>query len=229
MNLFFWGGWMTIGDAIRASKIPREEIFITTKLWNSDHGYANTLQACDHSLKELGVDYVDLYLVHSPLSPPSIRLDTWRAMEMILKSGKARSIGVSNYGIHHLKELFSNCEIRPSINQVELHPFNVRKDIVDFCRKENIVLEAYSPLTRGARLNEPALKKIAKEHRKTTAQILIRWCVQKEFVTIPKSAKPARILENSQVFDFELSEAEMSQLDSLDEGWVVAWDPTKAQ
>lgn len=218
-----------VGNAIRASKIPREEIFITTKLWNSDHGYASTLRACDKSLKELGVDYVDLYLVHSPLSPPQKRLDTWRAMEKILKSGKARSIGVSNYGVHHLKELFSNCEIHPSINQLELHPFNLRKELVDFCHKENIVVEAYSPLTRGHRLNDPALVKIAEKHGKTTAQILIRWCVQKNFVTIPKSVKPARIHENSQVFDFELSDSDMAKLDSLDEGFVVGWDPTKSQ
>ncbi|MCO5591311.1 hypothetical protein L7F22_045292 [Adiantum nelumboides] len=227
-----------VGRAIRASKIPREEIFITTKLWNSDHGYASTLRACEQSLKELGVEYVDLYLVHSPLSPPQKRLDTWRAMEKILKSGKARSIGVSNYGVHHLKEIFSNCEIHPSINQVELHPFNMRKELVDFCRKENIVVEAYSPLTRGERLNEPALVKffenhnfnqIAEKHGKSTAQILIRWCLQKNVVTIPKSVKPTRILENSQVFDFELSASEIAKLDSLDEGFVVAWDPTKSQ
>ncbi|KAI5084020.1 hypothetical protein GOP47_0000189 [Adiantum capillus-veneris] len=216
-------------NAIRASKIPREEIFITTKLWNSDHGYTRTLQACDQSLKELGVDYVDLYLVHSPLSSPQKRLDTWRAMENILKSGKARSIGVSNYGVHHLKELFSNCEVHPSINQVELHPFNLRKELVDFCHKENIVMEAYSPLTRGERLNEPELVQIAKKHGKSTAQILIRWCLQKNFVTIPKSVKPARILENSQVFYFELSASETAKLDSLDEGFVVAWDPTKSK
>eukprot|EP00250_Pteridium_aquilinum_P008707 c18149_g1_i1 orf=284-1405(-) len=224
-----YGNEKAVGDAIRASNIPREEIFVTTKLWNSDHGYASTLKACDRSLKELRVDYVDLYLVHSPLSPPQKRLDTWRAMEKILKSGKARSIGVSNYGVHHLKELFSKCEVRPAINQVELHPFNVRKELVDFCLKENIVVEAYSPLTRGQRLNEPALVKIAENHGKTTAQVLIRWCVQKNYVTIPKSVKPARILENSQVFDFELTDSEMAKLDSFDEGFAVGWDPTKSQ
>lgn len=223
-----YGNERAVGNAIRASKIPREEIFITTKLWNSDHGYASTLEAFDRSLKELGLEYVDLYLVHSPLAPRK-RLDTWRAMEKILKSGKARSIGVSNYGVHHLKELFANCEIRPSINQVELHPFNLRKELVEFCHKENIVMEAYSPLTRGQRLSEPVVVKIAEKHTKTTAQILIRWCIQKNFVTIPKSVNPVRIVENSQVFDFELLDSEMAELDALDEGFVVAWDPTKSQ
>lgn len=214
-----------VGQAVRESGIPREEVFVTTKVWNSDQGYQNTLRAFDRSLNELGLGYVDLYLVHSPL-PTQKRLDTWKAMEEILRSGKAKAIGVSNYGVHHLKELFANCKIRPSVNQIQLHPFGTHTELVKFCEKEGIVVEAYSPLTQGMRLKDRTLNQIAKEHNRSPAQILIRWCLQKNFVVLPKSVTPSRILENSQVFDFNISETNMAKLDSLDEGWYCGWDPT---
>lgn len=214
-----------VGRAVRESGIPREQIFVTTKVWNSDQGYQNTLRAFDRSLNELGLGYVDLYLVHSPM-PAESRLDTWKAMEDILRSGKAKAIGVSNYGVHHLKELFANCKIRPSVNQIQLHPFGTHEQLVKFCEKEGIVLEAYSPLTQGRRLNDRTLVKIAKEYNKSPAQILIRWCLQKNFVVLPKSVTPQRILENSQVFDFNISDENMAKLDGLDEGWYCGWDPT---
>jgi len=223
-----YGNERDVGQAVRDSHIPRQEVFITTKLWNSDQGYDNTLRAFNRSLAALGFDYVDLYLVHSPMAVDK-RLHTWKAMEEILKSGRARAIGVSNYGVHHLKELFANCEIRPSINQVELTPFNARKELVKFCEEENIVLEAYSPLTRGKRLNDKTLVQMAQKYHKSTAQLLIRWSLQRNFVTLPKSVTPTRILENSQVFDFSISPEDMTKLDGLDEGWVSGWDPTKGR
>lgn len=216
-----------VGQAVLESGIPREEIFVTTKLWNSDQGYQNTLRAIDASLKDLGLDYVDLYLIHSPL-PVQQRLPTWKAMEEILKSGKAKSIGVSNYGVRHLRELLANCTIRPSINQLELHPFNTRNELVEFCEKEKIVLEAYSPLTRGRRLDHPGLLEIAKNYKKSAAQILIKWCLQRGFVVLPKSVTPQRIVENAEVFDFEITQSDMKKLNSFDEYLVTGWDPTKA-
>ncbi|CAM6085722.1 unnamed protein product [Calypogeia fissa] len=220
-----YGNESEVGQAVRESGIPREEIFVTTKLWNSDHGYQNTLRAFDRSLKEFGLDYIDLYLIHSPI-PMQQRLNTWRAMEQILKSGKVKSIGVSNYGVKHLKELLANCEIRPSVNQLELHPFNTRNELVAFCEKEGIVLEAYSPLTRGRRLRHPGLLEIAKKYNKSAAQVLVKWCLQRGFMVLPKSVKPERIVENAQVFDFEITENDMKKLNSFDEHLAVGWDPT---
>ncbi|KAL3682423.1 hypothetical protein R1sor_000445 [Riccia sorocarpa] len=218
------GVWQAIGKAMRDSGIPREEIFVTTKLWNSDHGYQKCLRAFERSLKQLGLDYVDLYLVHSPLSRE--RVDTWRAMEQILQSGKARSIGVSNYGVHHLKELMANCKVLPSCNQVELHPFNTRTELVSFCEKEGIVMQAYSPLTQGRKLKHRGLVEIAKRYKKSPAQIMIKWCLQKKFVVLPKSVTPSRIIENISVFDFDISKEDMAKLDSFDEYFVSGWDPT---
>ncbi|KAJ7547206.1 hypothetical protein O6H91_08G074800 [Diphasiastrum complanatum] len=221
-----YGNERAVGLGVKNSGIPREEVFITTKLWDSDQGYQNTLEAFNQSLKELGVDYVDLYLVHTP-SQKNLRLQTWEAMEAILKSGKAKSIGVSNYGIHHLKELFAHSKIKPSINQLEIHPFNTKTELVQFCEKENIVLEAYSPLTRGQRLDHPTVVEIAKHYVKSPAQILLRWALQKNFVVLPKSINPLRVVENAQVFNFEISSSDMANLDSLNENLVtVGWDPT---
>jgi len=214
----------SVGRAIKKSGIPRSEIFVTTKLWNSDHGFEKALGAFDRSLVQLGLDYVDLYLIHSPM-PVQRRLDSWRAMEEILKSGRARSIGVSNYGVHHLQELFRNCSVKPSVNQIELHPWLQRRDLVQFCESQGIVLEAYSPLTKGLKLKDPLLLKIATKYRKSTAQVLIKWCLQKGFVTLPKSVTPSRIASNIQVYDFEISKEDMLHLDSCDEYLVTGWDP----
>ncbi|KAL3697293.1 hypothetical protein R1sor_011369 [Riccia sorocarpa] len=222
----FYGNEADVGKAVRESGIPREEIFVTTKLWQTDQGYEKCLLRFETSLKQLGLDYVDLYLVHSPLSAE--RLDTWRAMEQLLQSGKARSIGVSNYGIHHLKELFDNCKVRPSCNQLELHPYSTRTELVSFCQKEGIVLEAYTPLTLGQKLNDPGVVEIAKRYNKSTAQLLIKWCLQKGFVVLPKSVTPSRIIENISVFDFEISKEDIAKLDSFDEYLVTHWDPTTA-
>ena len=219
-----YGNEKEVGEAVRNFGIKREEVFITTKLWNDDHGYESALKAFDKSLKTLNVDYIDLYLIHWPVKGK--RKESWKALEKIYESGYCRSIGVSNYQINHLNELFSYANIIPVIDQVEFSPYNYQKDLLDFCNKNKIILEAYSPLTRMKKLDDPKVVSIAKKHNKTVAQILIRWAVEHEIVVIPKSARKERIIENANVFDFELDTADMKTLNNLDEGFRVSWDPT---
>lgn len=221
-----YGNEKEVGEAVRNSGIKREEIFITTKLWNDDHGYDSALKAFDKSLKTLNTDYVDLYLIHWPVKDK--RKETWKAFEKIYESGYCKSIGVSNYMIHHLEELFTYANVIPAVNQVEFSPYNYQKDLLSFCNKHNILLEAYSPLTRMKRLNDIKVIPIAEKHKKTTAQILIRWAIQHELIVIPKSVHKERIIENANVFDFELDAEDLDILDHLDEGYRVSWDPTKA-
>lgn len=204
-----------VGRAVLESGIDREEIFITTKVWNSDQGYHSTLKACEKSLRLLGLSYIDLYLIHWPVQGKN--KDTWRAMIQLLKEGKTRTIGVSNYEIFHLQEIIQNSDAVPSVNQVEFHPFLYQKRLLEFCKNNNIQLEAYSPLTRGQRLNHPTVIHLAKKYGKTSAQILIRWNLQHGLVVIPKSKNENRIRENSQVFDFQLEEEDMELLNSLNE------------
>lgn len=208
-----YGNEIDVGIAVRESRINREEIFITTKLWNSDQGYDKTLSAFENSLQRLGLSYVDLYLIHWPVQGKI--LETWKAMIKILKVGKARAIGVSNYSIAELKETIQTCDIIPAINQVEFHPFLYQKDLLDFCKNNRIQIESYSPLTRGRKLNHPLVKAISNKYGKTTAQILIKWNLQHGLVVIPKSIHENRILENSQVFDFRIEEKDMEALNSL--------------
>lgn len=217
-----------VGEAIRSSHVPREEIFVTTKLWNTDHGYDRTLRACDASLDRLGLDYVDLYLVHWPVE--GLRLDSWRAMEQIQTDGRARAIGVSNYMVRHLEELSAHADLLPAVNQIELSPYlyGTRRELVDWCRNHDIVVEAYSPLTKGVKLREPVLAEIGATHGKSPAQVLIRWALDHDFVVIPKSTNPERIRENIDVFDFALTPDELARLDALDEGLVTGWDPADA-
>jgi len=213
-----------VGAALRNRGINREDVFITTKLWNSDHGYETALKACDASLKRLGLKYLDLYLIHWPV--PEIRNESWRALAQLLKDGKCRSIGVSNYTIQHLTELLEDAEVVPMVNQVEFSPFLYQKQLLEYCEKNKIQLEAYSPLTQGQKLNDPRIQQIAKKHNKTPAQVLIRWSLQHNLVTIPKSVREERIKENSQVFDYNLTTEDMQILDSLDESFRNSWDPT---
>jgi methylglyoxal/glyoxal reductase len=210
-----YGNEADVGSALRESGIKREEVFITTKVWNSYQGYDSTLQACEQSLRRLGMTYVDLYLIHWPVQGMS--LDTWRAMVQSLQTGKARSVGVSNYTVELLQEILQNSDVVPAVNQVEFHPFLYQKHMLSFCEKNSIQLEAYSPLTRGYRLNHPTILAVAKEHNKTPAQVLIRWSLQHGLVVIPKSIHEDRIRENSQVFDFHLGHEDMKLLDSLNE------------
>lgn len=220
-----YGNEKEVGEAVRNSGIRREEIFITTKLWNDDHGYDSALKAFDKSLKTLNTDYIDLYLIHWPVQGK--RKDTWKAFEKIYESGYCKSIGVSNYMVNHLEELFTYANVIPAVNQVEFSPYNYQKDLLSFCNDHKILLEAYSPLTRMKRLKDPKILPIAEKHNKTVAQVLIRWAIQHDLIVIPKSAHKERIIENSIVFDFELDDSDMKILDYLDEGYRVSWNPTK--
>ena len=215
-----------IGKALKKSGVPREEVFVTTKLWNDDHGYGRALAAFQESLGKLGLDYIDLYLIHWPVE--RLRGDSWRALETVLADGKCRAIGVSNYTIGHLEELLESSSTVPAVNQVEFSPYLFQRDLLDFCRAHNIQLDAYSPLTRGRRLGDRKLAHIAERYGKSPAQVLIRWALQHEVVVIPKSSRMDRIQENTGVFDFSISPEDMERLDSFDEDLHTDWDPTGA-
>ena len=214
---YLYGNESDVGKSLHESGVSREEVFITTKVWNSDQGYDTTLQACERSLRRLGLAYVDLYLIHWPVQGRSI--ETWKAMVQLLQEGKARAIGVSNYTIGDLKEILQNSEdvVVPAVDQLEFHPFLYQRDLLQFCKKNSVQLEAYSPLTRGKRLDHQTIVAIAKKYGKTPAQILIRWSLQHDAVVIPKSIHEERIRENSHVFDFQLEPDDMKLLDSLNE------------
>jgi diketogulonate reductase-like aldo/keto reductase len=202
-----------VGQAIRECGVPREELFITSKVWNTEQGYDTTLKAFEDSLNRLGLEYLDLYLIHWPGKDKY--LETWRALEKLYKDGKVKSIGVSNFHIHHLENLLANSEVKPVVNQIELHPLLTQVEIRDYCAKHEIKVESWSPLGRGNLLEEPTINHIAKKHGKSPAQVLIRWHLQHDLIVIPKSITPSRIKENAQVFDFSLSLNEMNQIDAL--------------
>ncbi|KOR94063.1 aldo/keto reductase [Geobacillus stearothermophilus] len=212
-----------VGQAIRESGIPREQVFVTTKVWNTDQGYETTLKAFDASLKKLGFDYVDLYLVHWPVKGKY--KETYKALEKLYKDGYVRAIGVSNFQIHHLQDVLADCEIKPMVNQVEYHPRLTQKELLTFCRENGIQLEAWSPLMRGEILTEPTIVEIGKKYGKTPAQVVLRWGLQHGVVTIPKSVTPARIKENADIFDFSLTDEEMKQIDALNLNKRVGPDP----
>jgi len=215
-----------VGAAIKASSVPRAEVFVTTKLWNDDHGYDPALRALDASLGRLGLDYVDLYLVHWPV--PGKRRDSWRALERAFADGRARAIGVSNYLVPHLRELLGEAKVVPHVNQIELTPFLQRRETRALCAEHGIVVEAYSPLTRGQRLDDPTVTAIARTVGRSPAQILLRWGIQHGHVILPKSIHRERIAENAAVFDFTLDARAMAQLDGLEEGLAIGWDPDGA-
>lgn len=220
-----YGNEEAVGAAVREHERSREEVFVTTKLARSDHGYETALRAFDASLDRLGLEYVDLYLIHWPGGGP--RADSWRALEEIHESGRARAIGVSNYTIDHLKEVLDRGSTIPAVNQFELHPFNYRsrKELVDFCREQDIAVEGYSPLAKARRLDNDVVRQVADHHGRTPAQVLIRWALQHDFITIPKSGDPDRIRENADAFDFDLDEEAVAHLDDLDEDFTTSWDP----
>ncbi len=222
-----YGNERTVGEAVRQCGIPREEIFVTTKLWNSDQGFDTSISAFNESLKQLGLDYIDLFLVHWPLE--DVRVDSWKALETLYEGGSLRSIGVSNFMIDHLEELIEQSSIIPAVNQVELHPYNYqhRKDLVEFCQSIGTQVEAYAPLTRGQRLNDQKLVKKAEKYGKTPAQILIRWSLQKDFIVIPKSANIDRVEENLKVFDFSIESTDMDEIDHYNEDLIVCWNPAE--
>lgn len=203
-----------VGKAIKTTSVPREEIFVTTKVWFSQQRYADTLKAFDDSMKKLGLDYLDLYLIHWP--HPEYYLEAWKAMEELYKSGKVRAIGVCNSMEHHLQSIIDLGGTVPMVNQMEFHPNLVQQELVDFCKNHNIQYEAWSPLKRGGLFDNPVLKELAKKYSKNIAQIIIRWDLQKGVVTIPKSTKKERIISNADVFDFQLTDEDMKRIDALD-------------
>lgn len=214
-----------VGQAIRESGIPREEIFVTTKVWNTDQGYDATLRAFETSLKKLGLEYVDLYLIHWAVMGREKYLETWRALETLYKEGRVRAIGVSNFQIHHLKDIMEHFEEKPVINQVELHPLLAQKELRKFCKQHDIAVQAWGPLGQGRLLNHPVLAEIGKKYGKSVAQVILRWHVQNDIIVIPKSTNPERIRENADIFDFELSAEDMEKIDALNENKRFGRDP----
>ena len=218
-----YGNEKDVGSAVIDSGIAREEIFITTKLWDSGLGYDHALNAFDVSLKKLNLEYIDLYLIHWP--EKGSRREIWSALERIKKEGRSLSIGVSNFAPKHLKEILINPNSPPAVNQIEKSPFLQQQEISSFCKKENIHLTGYCPLARGTRFNNPVLCRVAEETNKTAAQVMIRWAIQNGNTVIPKSVRPKRIEENANVFDFELREDQIKILDELEEGLRFCPDP----
>ena len=212
-----------VGRAVKQSGINREEIFLTTKVWNTDQGYKNTLRAFNESLEKLQSDYIDLYLIHWPKGKESV--ETWKAMEELYEQGKIKAIGVSNFLINHLEEFLPECKIIPAVNQYEFHPELVQPELLTYCRQKNIQPEAWSPLMRGEVNQIPLLKSLAEKYGKTPVQIVLRWNIQKGVVTIPKSAKPERIYANADIFDFEIGDEDMKKIDSLDKSRRTGPDP----
>jgi diketogulonate reductase-like aldo/keto reductase len=220
-----YGNEADVGAAVRGSGLPRRELFVTTKLWNDDQGYDSALRAFDASLARLGLDDVDLYLLHWPVAGK--RRDSWRALERLHREGRARAIGVSNFMPKHLEELLGEAEIVPAVNQIEVSPFHQQRDARAFCARHQIVVEAYSPLTRGARLDDGTVTTIAARVERTPAQVMLRWGIEHGLVVLPKSTHEARIRENAAIFDFSLDAEAMTALDRLDEGLVTGWDPRR--
>ncbi len=212
-----------IKEGLKEAGIAREDLFVTSKVWNADQGYDSTLEAYQLSLKRLSLDYLDLYLIHWPVKDKY--KDTWRALEHIYHEGRVRAIGVSNFHIHHLKDLFQESSIKPMINQVEFHPRLTQRELRTFCKVQGIQFEAWSPLMQGKLLDDPILQGIADKYGKSIAQVIIRWDLQNDVVTIPKSIKEYRIIENSSVFDFELTKEDLEQIDALNENRRVGSDP----
>ncbi len=203
-----------VGQAIRESGVPRENIFVTTKVWNDEQGYHETKQAFARSLQKLGLDYLDLYLIHWPAR--DLYTETWRAMEELYNEGKVRAIGVSNFHQQHLEHLLENAEVKPVVNQVEYHPHLTQTALHSYCKIEAIQLEAWAPLKRGRLLEDPTLAEIGHKYGKTPAQVILRWDIQHDIITIPKSTNPERIAANADVFDFSLTDEEMRLIDAMD-------------
>ena len=213
----------SVGQAIKESGVNREELFITTKVWNSDQRNDTVLHAFETSLKKLDLDYVDLYLIHWPVKEKY--KESWKVLENLYKEGRVRAIGVSNFTIDQLEDLLSVAEIKPMVNQVELHPLLAQPELREYCKKQEIQIEAWAPLGQGRLLDHPGLKEIAARHKKSTAQVILRWDLQNEIVTIPKSIKESRIIENAAIYDFALSESDIEKINALNENKRFGADP----
>lgn len=217
-----------VGKAIRESGIPREELFITTKVWNSHHGYDKTMEAFETSLEQLGLDYLDLYLVHWPVPALDKYIETYQALEKLYADGRVRAIGVSNFHVEHLQRLMDACSVVPVVNQVECHPYFPQKELKVFCKENDIYLEGWAPLFRGgAVLQEKVILDLAENYHKTAAQIVLRWHVQENALIIPKSVTPSRIKENMDVFDFSLTVEEVNAISRLAKGVRIGADPSE--
>lgn len=212
-----------VAKAIKESGVPREEIFLTTKIWNSDQGYQSTFRAFDESLEKLQTNYIDLYLIHWPKGELSV--ETWKAIEELYEQGRIRAIGVSNFLIHHLKHLMENLRIVPMVNQVEFHPQLIQPDLLKFCQDNQIQLEAWRPIMEGKVNDIPVFQALSMKYQKSPVQIVLRWDIQKKVVTIPKSVTPERIIHNANIFDFELSSEDMAKIDNLDKNARKGADP----
>ena len=212
-----------VGIAIKQSDVDRDKIFLVSKVWNTDQGYKNTIKAYDQSLKRLKVDYLDLYLIHWPVKNKFV--ETWKALEYLYEQGRVKSIGVSNFLKHHLDELLPESTIIPMVNQMEFHPYLVQQELVDFCSLHGIQYEAWSPLMRGKIFEIALLKNLAVKYNKTIAQIVLRWDLQKGVITIPKSSNEKRIKSNADLFDFELSQEDVEEIDHLDRDFRIGPDP----
>ena len=221
----FYDNERELGEAIRKTGIDREKVFITTKIWNTNQGYKSTRESFEESLKKLNMDYVDLLLIHWPGQKKERYLDTWRALENIYQIKKARAIGVSNFEIKHLNDIFANCVIAPVINQIERHPNLNRKELIEFCKSHNMNIEAWSPLARGKLIDNKTLESIAEKYNKTVAQIILRWNIENKIVVIPKSITKERIEENIDIFDFSLEEEDIKKIDSMNNNKRTGFDP----
>lgn len=219
-----YGNEALLGAAIHDSGIDRESVFITTKIWNDNFWPGDLEESFEQSLKNLQTDYVDLLLLHFPVT--ETRRIAWTSLEKLLEKGKVKSIGVSNYTIKHLEEMKEWAQIVPQVNQVELHVFLQQPELLDYCKSRGIIVEAYSPLAHGHGLDNGILEEIALKHGKSTAQVMIRWCIEVGTVPLPKSTNPVRIVENVDVFDFSLDDDDMKKLKTLDTNLRTCWDPT---
>lgn len=222
-----YGNESSVGQGIREGMaehgLTRDQLFVTSKVWNADLGYESTIAAYEASLEKLGLDYLDLYLIHWPVQGKYV--EAWRALETLYQEGRVKAIGVSNFQIHHLEDLMGTGKIKPMVNQVELHPLLAQTDIHNFCKEHGIQLEAWSPLMQGQLLDNPTLKALAERHGKSIAQVILRWDLQRGIVTIPKSTKDHRILENGSIFDFELTNEDMAAINSMNQNLRVGPDP----
>lgn len=215
----FYNNEVGIGNGIKESGIDRKDIFIVTKLWNDDHGYDNTIEAFNKSLNNLQVDYIDLYLIHWP---NKLNAETWRAFEHLYETGKVKAIGVCNFKVEHLEELKKTAKIMPMVNQVEIHPFSTKNNIINYCKDNNIKVVAWSPISRGRVLSNDLMIDLSQKYKKSIVQIVLRWHMQKGVIPIPKSSNENRIKENIDIFDFEISSEDMKAIDSLDEGYDMS-------
>jgi diketogulonate reductase-like aldo/keto reductase len=212
-----------VGKAILESGIPRHEIFLTSKIWNSDQGYQSTFRAFEKSLEKLQTDYIDLYLIHWPKGELSV--ETWKAMEELYEQGRIRAIGVSNFLVHQLKHLIANSQIKPMVNQFEFHPRLIQPDLLKFCKDNQIQVEAWRPIMEGKVNDIPVIQELSVKYQKSPVQIVLRWDIQKGVVTIPKSVHPERIRHNADIFDFELTKEDMARIDGLDRHARIGADP----